>query len=120
MVEFGLHEWLSEYICQVFISWYIFKCNFPVFNHFSDKVILDINVLGPLMSLVPWYDSIPFYFHIFSISTLTLTYYDAQHQCDASHEPHEPTQPLALNAQFFVKSLLLATHLFGNTWKMDK
>ena len=31
-----------------------------------------------LMNLVSWYDSIPFYFCIFSISALTLTYYDAQ------------------------------------------
>ena len=55
MVEFGLCQWLGEYIHQVFISWYIFKCNFPVFNHFSDKVILDINVLGLcIKSVVLW------------------------------------------------------------------
>ena len=30
-----------------------------------------------LMSLVSWYDLIPFHFRVFSISALTLTYYDA-------------------------------------------
>ena len=34
-VEFGLHKWFGEYIHWVFISWYIFKCDFPVFNCFS-------------------------------------------------------------------------------------
>ena len=31
-----------------------------------------------MMSLVSWYDPIPFHFCIFSIFTLTLTYYDAR------------------------------------------
>ena len=30
-----------------------------------------------VMSLVSWYDSIPFHFRIFSISAPTLTYHDA-------------------------------------------
>ena len=46
---------------------------------------IDCNNL-PLMSLVLWYDSKPFYFRIFSISALTLTYYDAWNQRDASHD----------------------------------
>ena len=59
--------------------------------------------LGPMvMSLVPWYDSIPFYFCIFSISALMLTYYDAWYQHNASHKLCEPTWSLMLNAQFFV------------------
>ena len=45
-----------------------------------------------LMSLVLWYDSIPFYFRIFSISALTLTYYNVQYQCDTSHKLCKPTQ----------------------------
>ena len=52
-----------------------------------------------LMSLVLWHDSIPFYFCIFSISVLMLTYYDAWYRCDASHEP---TQSRVLNAQFLL------------------
>ena len=40
-----------------------------------------------MMSLVSWYDSIPFHFHIFSISALMLTYYDARNRCNASCEP---------------------------------
>ena len=40
-----------------------------------------------MMSLVSWYDSEPFYFRIFSISVLTLTYYDAQNQRNTSREP---------------------------------
>ena len=46
----------------------------------------------PLMSLALWYDSIPFYFRIFSISTLTLTSYYAQNQRNAPRKLHEPTQ----------------------------
>ena len=41
-----------------------------------------------VMSLVLWYDSKPFYIRIFSISTLTLTYYDAWNQRDTSHKLH--------------------------------
>ena len=43
-----------------------------------------------LMSLISWYDSLTFYFRIFSISALMLTYYDAQYRHDASHELCEP------------------------------
>ena len=50
--EFGLHEWFGEYINWVFISWYIFKCDFSIFDHFLDKVILDVNVLGPCVESV--------------------------------------------------------------------
>ena len=53
-----------------------------------------------VMSLVLWYDSIPFYFRIFSISTLMLTYYDVWNQCNTSHKLHEPTRLCVLNAQF--------------------
>ena len=45
-VEFGLREQFGEYIRWVFVSWYIFECDFLVFNCFSDEVILDVNVLG--------------------------------------------------------------------------
>ena len=54
-----------------------------------------------LMSLVPWYGSIHFYFWIYSISALMLTYYDAEYQHDALHELHEPSWSLALKAWFF-------------------
>ena len=54
--------------------------------------VLDLWNLDTLMSLVSWYDSIPFHFRIFSISTLTLTYHDARNWHDASHELHEPTR----------------------------
>ena len=47
-----------------------------------------LTVALPLMSLVLWYDSIPFHFRIFSISALTLTYYDAQNRRDASRKLH--------------------------------
>ena len=49
----------------------------------------------PVMSLVSWYDPIPFHFCIFSIFALTLTYYDAGNRCDASHELHESTRSRA-------------------------
>ena len=56
MAEFGLSKQFGEYVHQVFISQYIFNCNIPIFNCFSDEVILDINVLGPSMeSVVLWY-----------------------------------------------------------------
>ena len=67
-----------------------------------------------MMSLVLWYGSICFYFCIFSISTLMLTYYDVWYQCNASHELHKPSWSLALNAWFFIKSLLLMMPLSGN------
>ena len=49
----------------------------------------------PVMSLVLWYDSIPFHFRIFSISALMLTYHDAQNRRDTSHELHKPTRSQA-------------------------
>ena len=52
------------------------------------------------MILISWYDSIPFYFHIVSISALMLTYYDAWNWCDTSHKLHEPTRSHLLNAWF--------------------
>ena len=52
VAEFGLCEQFGEYIHWVFVSWYIFECDFPVFNCFSDEVILDVNVLGPCMEFV--------------------------------------------------------------------
>ena len=42
-----------------------------------------------LMSLVSWYDPIPFHFCIFSFSALMLTYYDARNRRDASRELRE-------------------------------
>ena len=60
----------------------------------------------PMMSLASWYDSIPFHFRIFSISAPTLTYHDARNQRDASCKRAQ--------CSIFVKSLLLATPLFGN------
>ena len=47
-----------------------------------------------LMSLVSWYDPIPFHFCIFSIFALTLTYYDARNRCNASHELHESARSM--------------------------
>ena len=44
-----------------------------------------------LMSLVSWYDSIPFHFRIISISALMLTYYDAWNRRDASRKLCKPT-----------------------------
>ena len=46
-----------------------------------------------LMSLVSWYDSIPFHFRVFSISALTLTYYDAWNRCDASRNHVHTGEP---------------------------
>ena len=54
------------------------------------------------MSLVPWYSFMGFYFCISSISTSTLTYYDAWYQHDTLCELHEPLQSLTLNAQVFI------------------
>ena len=51
-VELCLHEWFGEYICWVFVCWYIFDGNFPVFDSFLDEVILYINVLGPSVEFV--------------------------------------------------------------------
>ena len=53
--------------------------------HLHNPVLIDCRVTEDshifsqegMMSLVLWYDSIPFYFGIFSISALMLTYYDA-------------------------------------------
>ena len=67
-----------------------------------------------VMSLVLWQDPIPFHFCIFSISALTLTYYDARNRCDASRD-HTRARCL-----IFVKSLLLATPLFSNVQKRVK
>ena len=53
---------------------------------------------GVLMSLVLWYGSIWFYFHISSIPALMLTYYDAQYQCNMLCKLCEPSQLLMLNA----------------------
>ena len=66
------------------------------------------------MSLVLWYDPIPFHFCILSIFALTLSYYDAQNQCDTSHELHESAQSHTCSMLIFVKSLLLAMPLFSN------
>ena len=52
LAEFHLCEQCGEYICQVFVCWYIFDRNFPVFNSFSDEVIPYIDVLGPSMEFV--------------------------------------------------------------------
>ena len=52
LAEFGLHEWFGENVCQVFVHWYVFDRNFPVFNSFLDEVILYVNVLGPSMEFV--------------------------------------------------------------------
>ena len=53
-------------------------CNLALINH---RVTEDSHIFSweGMMSLVSWYDSIPFYFRIFSISALMLTYYDAQY-----------------------------------------
>ena len=67
-----------------------------------------------MVSLVLWYDLIPFYFRIFSISALTLTYYDAQCRHNASCKLHEPMQSHMLKCLTFVKSLLLTMPLFSN------
>ena len=50
--EFGFCERFGEYIHRVFVSWYVFKCDFPVFDRFSDEVILDVNVLGTCVEFV--------------------------------------------------------------------
>ena len=50
--EFGFREQFGEYIRRVFVSWYVFKCDFPVFNRFSDEVISDVNVLVTCMEFV--------------------------------------------------------------------
>ena len=41
------------------------------------RELQELQMSSPVMSLVLWYDSKPFYFRIFSISALMLTYYDA-------------------------------------------
>ena len=66
------------------------------------------SIIVLLMSLASWYDSIPFYFCIFSISALMLTYYYAWNQHNA---PRDHTCP---QHSIFVKSLLLVMPLFGN------
>ena len=50
--------------------------------------------MKPLMSLVSWKDPIPFHFCIFSISALTLTYYDARNRRDASRELRESARSM--------------------------
>ena len=44
--EFDLHKQFGEYISWVLICWYIFNHDFSIFNSFSDKMIVDIDVLG--------------------------------------------------------------------------
>ena len=68
----------------------------------------------PLMSLVSWQDPIPFHFCIFSISALTLTYYDARNRRNASRELRESAQSRALNAQFLL-SLYCSRRLYSVT-----
>ena len=54
--------------------------------------------------ILVWLDTLPF--SHFSISAPTLTYHDARNRRDASRE--------CVQCSIFVKSLLLATPLFGN------
>ena len=64
------------------------------------------------MSLILWYDSLTFYFRIFSISALMLTYYDAQYWHDASHKLREPTWSCMCNA-WLLLSLYCLWHLYS-------
>ena len=60
--------------------------------------------------ILVWLDTLPF--SHFSISTPTLTYHDAWNRHDASRKRAQ--------CLISIKSLLLATPLFGNIQKMDK
>ena len=66
----------------------------PYLFHIMAHDIIFLNGVT-LMSLVSWYDPIPFHFCIFSISTLILTYYDAWNRRDASCELRESTRSRA-------------------------
>ena len=72
LMSYDPPDWISNYF--EFTS--ELKCNFRPHDPKGDMV----------MSPVLWYDSIAFYFCIFSISTLTLTYYDAWYWHDTSHD----------------------------------
>ena len=86
-------------------------CNPALIDH---RVTEDSHIFcwGGMVSLVSWYDSIPFYFCIFSISTLMLTHYDAQYPCDASCKLCEPMWSCALNA-WFLLSFYCSQHLYS-------
>ena len=68
----------------------------------------------PLMSLVLWYDSIPFHFHI--LVFLLWCWLTMMHGTDATLHAScaSPRGHVRPRCSIFIKSLLLATPLFGN------